>query len=251
MSTEHVNKINLKQVQSVDWTFEIEVGSNKVVGSIAYSDDFNNFLARAPALQSAHPDIPALLLHKLTAKRIDGDMVIVTLAYENNDPDAQYPGREKGKIKRYHAEPGAGEEPMLTNDIFKDLTDTEKQAALELVASGKSAEDFTKAEAKLTSEMGIKFVAKVRKGIEGFRAPGLVWVERFTTKDLADMELSKIFKTTDSPPGDCPDAGSERNWLRLQPTVNPHEDGKTFDLENRWELSLPGKWDPDFYPAGG
>lgn len=252
MSTStNVRKINIVATESVDWEFEIEVGATKVPASLSYTDDFDGWLGRAPTLNSAHPDIPALLLKKIKGTRQEGGVIKVTLSYECNNPDVTYPGRDAGKIKRYHMEPGAGEEPLLTNYLFKDLSDTEKQAALELLASTKSTEDFSKASAALTSTPGIKLIAKVRKGIEAYRSPTLVWVERFTTNTLADVELTKMLKTTETPPGHCPEAGSARNWLRLAPTVSPEEDGKHFNIENRWELSLPGGWDPDLYSDGG
>lgn len=247
----NVKKINIAATQSVDWEFEIEVGATKVPATLSYTDNFEGWLSRAPILNSTHPDIPALLLKKIKGSRQEGEIIKVTLSYECNNPDTRYPSREGGKIKRYHMEPGAGEEPLLTNYLFKDLTDSEKQAALELLASSKKTEDFSNAAAALTSEQGIKLVAKVRKGIEAYRSPTLVWVERFTTKTLSDINLPKILKTTSSPPGDCPAAGNERNWLRLAPAVSPEEDGVYFNIENRWELSLPGGWDPDLYPAGG
>lgn len=245
-----VKKTNVVKLDSVDWEFEMEVGSNKVIGKGVYRDTYPGWMTRAPAFNSNHPDIPALLLKKINAKRVDGDMIDVSLGYECNNPEANYPGRPAGKIKRYHMEPAMGEEPLLTNYIFKDLTDTEKDAAQALLASGKTSEDFATAVGILTSTGGVKFIAKVRRGMEAYRSPGLVWVERFSTTNLDDVELTKILKTVASPPGDCPSAGANRDWLRLAPTVNPHDDGETWDIENRWELSLEGKWDADFYPAG-
>jgi len=246
----NVVKRNVVKLDQVEWEFSISASSNKVTAKGVYQDDYPSWMSRMPDTNSPHPEIPALLLMEIKATRIPGDMITVSLSYECTDPDAEYPGRKKGPIKRYHMEPSAGEEPLLTNDIFADLTDPEKEAAQELLASSRTSEDFTKAGTILTTEAGLLVLEKVRKGAEAYRSPGLIWVERFTTNNLDDVELPKILKTTDTPPGPCPDAGADdRNWLRLAPTVNPHDDGKTFDIENRWELSLPGRWDPDFYPA--
>lgn len=248
-SDENVVKHNVVKLEDVEWEFELEVGSNKVTAKGGYRDDYENWMARCPIPGSAHPDITALTLKKISAKRQEGWVIDVKLSYECNDPDANYPGREKGKIKRYHMEPSAGEEPLLTNQLFKDLTDAEQQVIIGLMNSGKQAGDFSYATENTSSEQADKAIAKIRKGIEAYRNPGLIWVERFSTNTLADVELPKILKTVAEPPGNAPSAGSERDWLRLAPTVNPHDDGKTWDIENRWELSLPGKWDPDLYPA--
>lgn len=253
MSTEpatHERKINISKTQSVEWEFEIDFSATTVPASLSYTDNFEGWLSRAPVAWSAHPDIPALLLKKIKGSRQEGGLIKVTLSYENNSASTDYPGRKRGPIKRYHMEPGAGEEPLLTSYLFKDLTETEREAALEFLASPKSPEDWTNAKAKLKSTGAVKLLEKVRKGIDAYRSPTLIWVERFTTSDLDDVDLPKILKTTSNPPGDCP-AATERNWLRLPPSVSPHDDGKNFDIENRWELSLRGNWDEDLYPAGG
>jgi hypothetical protein len=244
-------KISIRKVEQVHWKFKISTSSNKVTASGAYEDDYVGWMLRMPALNSPHPEIPALRLKDIDADRQPGEKILVTLSYESNDPNADYPGREKKTIKLYSMEPGAGEEPLLTNQLFKNFTDEEKTAALELVSSSKKPEDFDTATSKLTSSAGILFLEKVRKGIEAYRNPSLVWVERFSSKSLEDVELSKILKTTSNPPGNAPSPGAERNYLRLPPSVTPNDDGESWNFENRWELSLRGKWDPDIYPPGG
>jgi hypothetical protein len=244
-------KIDIKKTDSVDWDFEFEIGSNKATGTITYTDAFEGWLPRAPKFKSAHPDIPALRLAKIKAKREEGNLIKVVLTYEVTNPEVEYPGREKGTIKRYHMEPGAGEEPLLTNALFKDLDDAEREALQELLSSNRTKEEFAKADSAVTSATGKKAISKIRSGIEAYRNPALVWVERFMTNQLNDVDLPKILKTTNNPPGKCPDAGGDRNWLRMPPTVSPQDDGETWEIENRWELSLRGKWDPDLYPSGG
>lgn len=245
-----VNAGTTTKTEGVLWHFHFELGSTKVTAKGVYRDQYENWMNRCPTPGSPHPDIPALSLKEIDANRIEGDLIDVNLGYECNDPDAQT-GRGGGKIKRYHMEPGAGEEPLLTNDLFKDLSETEQEAANGLINSGKTKADFETAKTALTSAAALKLLSKVRKGVEAYRNPSLVWIERFTTNTLNDVELSKILKTTSNPPGNAPAPGENRNYLRLPPLVSPHDDGKTWDIENRWELSLKGKWDPDIYPAGG
>lgn len=246
-----VVKLNLTKTENVDWTYEIERGSNKASGTISYTDDFSGWDARVPLLESTHPTLTNLQLKKISAKREEGDQIKVTLTYENFNPTSTNPGRPTAtSIKRYHMEPTGGEEPALTSALFAALSDAEKDAANQLATSSKTVADFATATAALTSVPGILFISKIRKGIEAYHSKGLFWVEKFSTEALAtSVSLSTIWKTTSSPPGSCPAAGTDRNWLRHPPTVTPHDDGLTWDIENRWELSLPGKWDPDFYPT--
>lgn len=243
-------KRNVVKLEGVEWKGKMDFATGKLTISGTYRDDYNNWMVRVPAAQSANPDIPAALLQNFDFSRVEGDMIDVTLNYESTNPSSTYPGNP-GKVKRYHMEPGMGEEPLTTSDLFDELTDDEREAARELLNSSKTKDDWTTAKNALTTTPGILFISKVRKGMEAYRMPGVVWVERFTTDDLDDVELDKVLKTTENPNGPCPSGGSSYNWLRLAPTVSPHSDGKTWDMENRWELSLSGKWDPDFYPSGG
>jgi hypothetical protein len=244
-----MKKTNIVQTEAVDWKLKIEEGSNKVVLNTAYYDDFVNWVNRAPSLGSPNKDLPALRLKSIEPDRLEGDMIKVNLVYEAVSPEATYPGRSPGAIKRYAMEVSTSEEPLLVNHLFKDLPDLQKQALLELMASSKTAEDFEKAVAAVTSSEGVKAIAKIRRGIEAFLNPGLVWVERYTTKRLADLDLSDILTTTNNPPGPCPSSGSLRNWLYMAGPANPLEDGEHWEIERRWMLSEKGKWDPDLYPS--
>lgn len=247
-------KVNLVKTEAADWDYEIDDSSNKVTGSITYNDDFEGWLSRLPALKSAHPTIPALYLKKIKGTRADASIVKVVLSYATNDPAAEVPGKdhedEARIIRRYAMEPSTGEEPLLTHYLFKDVSDAEKNALLELMASSKTADDFTTALTVVTSVAGLLAVSKIRLGRDAYYNPGLVWSERFISTDLADLELSKILTTTAQPPGGCPAGGATRDWLYLSGPANPLEDGLSWDIEKRWMLSLKGKWDPDFYPAG-
>lgn len=241
------NVFNLDLFEDVEWEFEYETGAQKATGLLTYSDKFEGWLGRAPAPGSKHPDIPALLMRKLNGKRDAGGIVRVRVEYESNS--GEIPGRGSDKVKRYSLRPTAGEEHLLTNYQFKDLSDAEKQALLQLMASDKSAAAFSAALAVCTSEIGIKAVGKVRKGQEAYLSPGLEWVERFTTKNLDDLDLSKHLKTTENPPGPAPSPGSERNYLYIAGPAEPNDDGETWNIEKVWKLSERGKWDEDFYPA--
>jgi hypothetical protein len=122
---EKVTAVNLALTEAVEWTLEIEDGSNKVVGTFAYTDAFEGWFPRAPTMKSAHPDLPALRLKKIKPSREEGGIVRVHLTYEANNPEATYPGRAAGAIKRYAMEVTTTEEPLLTNALFKDLEDEE------------------------------------------------------------------------------------------------------------------------------
>lgn len=244
----NVKKHNVVKLEAVDWEFEFELGSNKVIASGAYQDDYDNWWKRMPSLGSEHPDVPPLLLKKIKGKRKDGWLIDVTLSYESHDPDLTYPGREKQKIKRYTIEPGGGEEPLLTFAKLKDLDVQSQEALGELLGSSRTRDDFARATAAIgANPLALFALEKIRKGIDAYRHSGIVWVERFSTSKLEDMECGKFYTIETEVPGSPPPLAEGANWLYIPGSATPHDNGKTWDMERRWEASLPGGWDEWFY----
>jgi hypothetical protein len=241
-------QIDLKKTECVDWSLKIVAESNKVSGGFAYTDKFEGWFSRAPTLNSAHPDVPALKLTEISPTRQDGGLVKVSLSYECNDPDATYPGREKGKIKRYSIEPTEGEEPLLTFHKLVDLIDASKEAIGQLLSSSRTPADFAAATAAIGADpLALFAVDKIRDSRETYLDGGLVWVERFMTKDLNDLELSKHLKIYADPPGDPPTLPEGCNWLYKAGPAAPQDDGESWEIEKRWFASNPGGWDDWFY----
>lgn len=251
-----VTHINVKKTEGVLWEFELEVGSNTVSCAGEYTDDYKDWLKRCPEANSAHPDFPALKLKKIKGKRQPGDLITVSLTYESNNPDADYPGREKGKIKRYSIRPNAGEEPFLTFHKLDDLEDASREAIGELLASSRTKEDFEKAIGTVglsgpDSTLATLAIGKIRKGIEAYKHAGIVWVERFTSSDINDLECDKFYTIDTAVPGNPPTLSDGANWLRIPGTAEPNEDGETWEIERMWEASLRGGWDDWFYGSAG
>ena len=246
-------KINIFRTEAAEWTYEAEDGSDDVVGSITYTDDFEGWGSRAPLFKSPHPYYPGMLLKTIKANRVEGDQVKVALGYKATSSTAEYPGREEKEeveeSKRYSIEAPTTEEPLLTFRGFAALDDAKKQALQELMQSAKTAEDYKKAEKAIAEdEAGVMAISKIRKGYEGYLNPGIVWVERFRTKDLGSLELSKVGNIVKDVPGTPPDMGT-RTWLYVGLTGNQDEenDGEYWSIERRWQASERGGWDEDLY----
>lgn len=248
-----VRTINLRKTEAVEWTFDVEDGSDEVSGSLSYTDDFEGWKDRAPSFKSPHPDYPGLKLKKISATRVEGLQVKVKLDYKDTSSTAEYPGREPkdevSESKRYSIEAPTTEEPLLTFHGFALLSDAKKQALQELMQSAKTKEDYEKAEEVIAAdEIGTKVISKIRKGIEAYLNPGIVWVERYRTKNLASLELSKVGNIFETVPGNPPDIGS-RTWLYVGLTGNQDDDndGEYWSIERRWQASERGGWDEDLY----
>ena len=246
-----VNSGSTAKTEGVEWDFEMCDGSSKVLCSGVYNDQYLGWLARAPFIRSAHPEYSGLFLKKIRAKRLAGLQVDVSLFYESNDPTVSYPGRPAGKVKRYTIEPTMSEEPILACPAFTILAHASKTSLQTFYNSSRSEDDYNTAVSGIGADpAALALLARIHAGQDSFRFSNITWVEKFSTKTLSDVEVNKILKTVASPPGIDPSlVRHDRDWLRLAPNVTPHDNGKEWNIENRWEESLPGKWDPVVYPA--
>lgn len=250
LSSEKVKKINLAKREGVEWDVEFDIASNKVTGTAVYTDDFEGWMGRAPDGKSPFPEIPSLRLRKIKGIREEGLKVKVVLSYENHDPEATYPGRAAGKIKRYTIEPSSGEEPLLTFHTLKDLDPDVKEVLAELLASARTKADFLKATTGVGEDaQGLLVIDKVRDGRESYLHAGIMWVERFQTKDLDDLECENFFKivAASAVPGDPPSLAAGANWLYVPGTATPNADGESWEMERKWQASNEGGWDDWLY----
>lgn len=244
------NKINLKKVFSPSWTYRVKLGENKPSASLEYEDDFEGWGGRAPDLGSAHPDLPGLVLVEIDAIRAEGSRITVRLKYETYSSTATYPGRPASEepVKRYDGEIFTGEEILQANKYFADLTDVEREAVQNVINGTELKENGERYKDDLKSELALKALEKIRKGVTHYLEPGLVWVERFNTANLSDVQITKVGEVMD-PPGPRPDPGENRDYLYLGANLKNSEDGTSWEVERRWQLSGKGKWDPDLYVA--
>lgn len=250
-ANEKITAINLLPTQSVDWDLEISADTNKITSTLAYEDDFKGWLSRAPVIRSNHPDVGTLLLRKIKGVRQEGYKIKVTLTYECNDPSATYPGREPGKIRRYTIEPQTGEESLLTFRKLKDLDLSSKEALQILFSSGRTKNDFDQAAFDLLTAgddpNANEAYKLIKNGTEAYEHAGIMWVERFSTKDLDDLQCAKFYKIDADVPGSPPTLADGRNWLYVPGTATPNADGESWEMERRWWESLDGGWDVWLY----
>lgn len=248
MSATHVNVV---KTHDYTWKMEVSSDSNKVTSKLKYSDAFVGWESRCPQLDSAHPDFAGMVLKKITANRIPGDVIEVELDYESWELTAQYPGRPKGgkTITLYDVEIGEGEEPLLAHKRYATLTAEERTALSEILNGNIYKDEAGKElwEKAVTSNLGKEALSKIRKGITSTKVNSLIFIEKSTIKSLSDIQFSKV-NTIQSPPSgaDTPDG---YNWLYIAPRVSANADGKTWQIEKRWQLSGSGGWDTQLYAS--
>jgi hypothetical protein len=249
MSAELVVKKQVTKTITSDWKYSVGAGEEKATLTGSYKDDFAGWGDRCPLLNSASADIAGMVLVHISASREEGDIVKVELKYEATLHSSTYPGRDPagGIIKRYALAGSDGEEHILTHSRYEDLPEEEIKA-LFAISNGTEGKDEGGAYADdVTSELGIECLAKIRKGTVARKSTGMVWVEKFNTSDLNDLDRGNINKTM-LPPGKAVDFGGEaKNWLYLTPNATEEAEGNVFAIEKRWEYSADG-WDLEMYP---
>ena len=249
-------KLNVKKTPTHEYEYSVKAGDQKARAGGSYKDDYVGWRGRVPRLGSPHPEDSTMGLVAINAKREEGNQIKVNLEYESYTWEATYPGRPQSeeRIRRYDFEIATSEEPLLTHERFEDLDDAERVALSNLINGQETGEDGTNWADQVTSDLGLHALAKVRKGITHYLEPSFVWVERFSTKNLADIEIAQSGEIMD-PPGNAPDPGT-RTYLYLGCTGRHTEDGEYHEVERRWKLSGKGGWDDLYDPnwtleAGG
>jgi hypothetical protein len=243
-------KHNLKLTEQADWKYSVEATAEgaDANASMVYEDSFDGALGRLPTIGMNHPNIPGLLCYKADVERQEGGKAKITLSFKPYSWEATYPGRPENPPKKsYSIDVSTREEPLLTHVIFAELDEAERDALAAYMASNKDTKALSVVEKAVTSETGLLALAKIKKGVESYFSPGIVWVEKFKTTTPSEIELASVGNSTNSPPGNPPSAGDNRDWLYLGASGSMQEDGETWEFERRWQLSERGKWDEDLY----
>jgi hypothetical protein len=251
MSAELVVKNRVAKTITSDWKYSIGAGEEKATLTGSYKDNFAGWQDRCPVLNSDSPDIAGMKLVHLEANREEGDVIKVDLKYEATLHSNAYPGRhpEGGVIKRYAFAGSDGEEHILTHTRYAELDATE-QKALFNISNGTEGKEESEGGGSYAddvySELGLECLAKIRKGTVARKSTGMIWIEKYTTDDLTEIDRANILKTM-LPPGKAGELGDIENWLYLTPNATEEAEGEVFALEKRWEYSANG-WDLEMYP---
>jgi len=241
-----VNKLNVEKLFDSTWEYEVSAGEDKPTANISYTDDFVGWASRCPTVNSAHPDIPTLLLEKIKAKRLEGEQIKVDLFYVAmaNSGVPGKPAQSDEATAKYYVQVAAAEEHILSNNFCSEL-DIVEIKALFAIANGTEADEAgTPYENSITSDNGLAVLAKIRKGNISFKKGTIIYGQRKVIRALADLELGKFGKRNE-PPGGV--GGSEANWLYVSASADPVATSEVaWQADRQWEYRAEG-WDADLY----
>lgn len=240
-------RISITQQDELPWVEEYSANEDKASLVVEYTDEFDGWKDRCPAMESGIAEEPGFKLIKVRAAREAGGMVRVTLSYEATALNASFPGKEPGAdpVKRYGGDPSLEEVSILAAEAYQSISETEQIALQQIINGEVSKPSGGEWADDVASTEGLECLEKIRGGTTSVYEPSFQWWERFVTDDLSDFELSSIGKI-DTPPGSPPSGGS-RNYLRLPGSFQMTQDGTAWEMEKRWQLSGKNGWDTDLY----
>jgi len=242
-----VVKRNIRLEFDATWEYEVGLDKDSANSELAYEDNFEGWESRMPILGSEHPDIRNLKLVKIKSKLQEGGKIRVMLSYAAAAIDV--PGFENNsqRTQRYGIEPGLSDEPILTFHKLRTLDDDTKEALSVYYNSNRTKADYEAANDAIgDNEAANQALQAMRDGQDYYRNPQMTWIRRSKVRSLAGLGTDKIGKI-DNPPGNPPPGPPGSNWMYIVPIINPTEDGDAWNVEERWEQSYEGGWNPFFY----
>ncbi len=249
MSTGPVVKTNIRLEYDATWEYEASLDKDSATSELAYEDNFEGWEQRLPQLKSEHPDIRNLKLIKIKAQLQEGGKIRVMLSYSAAGIDVPGFENQSQRTQRFGCEPSLSEEPILTFYKLKDLDEQSKSGLANFLNSSRTKEDYEDAVEDIGADpLALLALEKIRNGQDAYRTPQMVWIHRRKVRSLSALETHKIGKI-DVPPGDPPPGPPGATWMYLAPVLSPTEDGEAWNIEERWEQSYDGGWDPFFYEA--
>ena len=159
-------------------------------------------------------------------------------AFDEEDPEEP--------ITEYSLEVTTSDEPLATHPRYESLSAEDKAEAVEFALNppleddGETLKEIDKTDWSTEKE---ELYDKMRSGVEAYRDPKVIWGARWVS-DALPSNLNKTGEI-DNPSGDPPAVGSDRNWMYLGARTRIR--GLVYEIEESWELSGRGGWDPDLY----
>lgn len=194
-----------------------------------YRGFYSVLSTQGPAIDSPHPDFPALLVSKKILQRDRSGLGTLFVEYAGLDPA----NPETLPAPVYELDRSTGSEPIDSHPFWDDI----------VAAAGGYAPEKV-----VTDENGV-FIAFGKNATGGLRGtqsylnPQTTWTKTYVTntQPSAVGNVGKI----DTPEGGAPSLDGDRNWLNLG--LRFTKEGGIYRAQQTWMASGPGGWNTHVY----
>lgn len=208
--------------------------------SLTYKCSANSQYAVIPAYLTAHPFHSSLKCYESDLDHEPGGIIRITSIYRGvfaSNPEA---------LAQHESGRTLTEAPIETHPMFAMPFDNppvtpQQLAAIELaLQNAQDPPDSVKGVAKTLYE-------KKRRGIESYLKPGSLYRKTYCSADIPGSSLLNLVGKQTQPPSPCPSAPAGQSYLCMGVSWNKQAGVVTINEE--YQLSGPGGWDPDLYPS--
>lgn len=189
-----------------------------------------------------HPDFPSLCITDRSVQREPGNIAVIQATYEgitSNGDNTTLANPE------YNSDISTTSEPIETNAFFQDLTAIQLrqvQQWFENVGANSTITDFPSDWINLQKVLA----GKKLKGQTNYLRPGIVHSIDYVSYSRPLSLVSKIGLVQNSVTNG-PTLPSGQNWLFVSLTWKLS--GNIYSVNEKYQASGPGGWDPDFYKS--
>jgi len=189
-----------------------------------------------------HPDFPNLLIQDRQVAREPGNIATITAQYQGPtfaEGSGALPGPE------YNSDISMSSEPIETNAFFQDLTAVQLrqvQQWFENVGANSTITAFPGDWVKLQKLLA----GKKLKGQTNYLRPGIIHSIDYVSYSRPLSLVSRIGLVQTSVTNG-PTLPSGQNWLFTSLTWKLA--GAIYSVNEKYQASGPGGWDPDFYKS--
>lgn len=231
MSVIHQGEVE-QPIRAPGETIEFSNSGQAAVSRVTTHCVWARVLQLRPTIGSAHPDFSTFQAVHVLITREEGNVGRIETTYEG--PNVGPGGAPNIPAPTYSLESSVSAEPVELNPRYEDVTDDELRRIREALKDDTAPTGL--------SPLATELYQKKLYGQDSYLRPAAVFVVSYQSRTAPNPDrVGKIA----SPPGPNPTLGEGQNWLYAALTWEAR--GGLYSVQERYQASGPGGWDPDLY----